>query len=396
MTTHTTQVLIIGGGTAGISVAARLREAAPNLEVTLVDPAEHHDYQPLWTLVGAGVFPRAQSRRTMAEVIPAGVRWVKERAVSFEPTQRAVVLEGGDRWEYEQLVVAMGIQLDWDKIEGLKGNLGKHNICSNYAWETVESTWENFQRFKGGDAIFTIPPMPIKCAGAPQKIMWLFEDYVRKHGLRRQTRVHIYSAGAVIFGVEKYRKALERLIEQREVITHFKQNLVAVNAAKQEATFEHVETKQREVVGFDLLHISPPQSAPDVLKQSPLAGAGGWVEVDKHTMQHVRYPDVWSLGDCSSLPTSRTGAVIRKEAPILVENLLAARRGEPLPGRYDGYASCPLVTGYGRVILAEFDYDGKPAESFPFDQSQERYSMYMLKAYGLPEMYWNGMLKGRM
>ena len=180
------------------------------------------------------------------------------------------------------------------------------------------------------------------------------------------------------------------------MITHFKQNLVAVDAARREATFEHVETKQREVVGFDLLHISPPQSAPDVLKQSPLAGAGGWVEVDKYTMQHVRYPDVWALGDCSSLPTSRTGAAIRKEAPILVENLLAARRGEPLPGRYDGYASCPLVTGYGRVILAEFDYDGKPAESFPFDQSQERYSMYMLKAYGLPEMYWNGMLKGRM
>lgn len=396
MTTHKTQLLIIGGGTAGISVAARLRDASPNLHVTILDPAAHHDYQPLWTLIGAGVFPRSQSRRTMESVVPAGVQWIKAAAASFEPDQHAVITADGDRWEYEQLVVAMGIQVDWDKIEGLKGNLGKNGICSNYAWESVESTWQQFQQFKGGDAIFTIPPMPIKCAGAPQKIMWLFEDYVRKNGMRRDARVHVFSAGAVIFGVEKYRKALEKLIEQRDVLTHYKQNLVAVNADRREATFEHVDSKARETVKYDLLHISPPQSAPDVIKSSPLAGPGGWVEVDKYTMQHVRFPDVWSLGDCSSLPTSRTGAAIRKEAPILVENLLAARRGEPLPGRYDGYASCPLVTGYGRVILAEFDYDGKPAESFPFDQSQERYSMYMLKAYGLPEMYWNGMLKGRM
>jgi sulfide:quinone oxidoreductase len=141
--------------------------------------------------------------------------------------------------------------------------------------------------------------------------------------------------------------------------------------------------------------VVPPQSAPDFIKKSELADKAGWVEVHKHTLQHARFPNVFSLGDCSSLPCSRTGAAIRKQAPVLVENLLAQRAGHKLVASYDGYASCPLVTGYGKLILAEFDYDGRPQESFPFDQSQERYSMYALKAYGLPEMYWNGMLRGR-
>lgn len=395
MATQKTQILIVGGGTAGITTAARLRLQAPELDVTIVEPSAWHDYQPLWTLVGAGVFPRDRSRRSTASVIPDGARWVQARATSFEPEQQRVLLDNGDAWEYEQLVVGLGIQLDWGKIDGLQGNVGKNGICSNYAWDTVESTWGAFQSFKEGKALFTMPPVPIKCAGAPQKIMWLFEDYARRQGFRARASVQFWNAGARIFGVDKYRRALERLVEERNVEPHYLQNLVAVDAAKRQATFEHTETKAQTTVAFDLLHVTPPQSAPDVVKQSPLANSAGWVDVDKYTLQHTRYPAVWSLGDCSSLPASRTGAAIRKQAPVLVDNLLAARHGLSLTAKYDGYASCPLVTGYGRLILAEFDYDGNPAESFPFDQAQERYSMYMLKAYGLPELYWNGMLRGR-
>lgn len=388
-------ILIVGGGTAGLTVASRLRASDPSLAITLIEPSEHHYYQPLWSLVGAGVFAKESTRRLEADYIPDGVQWLKTRAVAFEPQTSTVLTEDGQRHEYEQLVVAVGIQLDWDKIEGLAGQLGRNGICSNYSYDTVDSTWQALQAFRGGNAIFTFPATPIKCAGAPQKIMYLADDHFRRRGVRDSARVIFASAGAGIFGVQKYARALSKVVQRRGIDTLFRHNLTAVDASAKKATFQHLDTGEQRILDYDLLHVTPPQSAPDVIKRSPLANADGWVEVHKHTLQHVRFPNVFALGDASSLPTSRTGAAIRKQAPVLVENLLATRAGAPSEARYDGYASCPLITGYGRLILAEFDYDGKPAESFPFDQSQERYSMYALKAYGLPEMYWNGMLRGR-
>lgn len=389
------QVLIVGAGTGGISVAARLQNLAKPPEVAIIDPSERHYYQPIWTLVGAGVFSRESSARDQADYIPAGATWIKDAVASFDPEHHAVKTRGGETITYDQLVVAPGIQLDWDKIKGLKGNLGKGGICSNYSYETVESTWETLRGFKGGNAIFTFPSNPIKCAGAPQKIMYLADDHLRKIGVRERSTIIYASAAPAIFGVKKYARALDKVVARKGIETRFRHELVEVRADAREAVFRQLDGGAEVVLPYEMLHVTPPQSAPDFVKQSPLASSAGWVEVHKHTLQHVRYPDVFALGDASSLPTSRTGAAIRKQAPVLVENLMAFRAGEKLAASYDGYASCPLVTGYGKVIMAEFDYDGTPTESFPFDQARERYSMYALKAYGLPEMYWNGMLRGR-
>lgn len=388
-------MLILGGGTAGLTVAARLVNAGVS-GVVLVETSEVHYYQPLWSLVGAGVFPREQSARPEADYVPRGVRWVKGWVEGFAPETNAVTLRDGTRLTYDHLVVALGIQLDWKSIEGLQGHLGKDGLVSNYSYETVSSTWEALRNFQGGNAIFTMPTPPVKCAGAPQKILYLAEDHLRRRGVREKSRVIWASAGAAMFGVPKYREALERVVATRGIETMFRQELVAVRPAAKEAVFRHLDEGGEKVLKYDLLHVVPRQSAPDVIKQSALADSAGWVEVHKHTMRHLRFPNVWSLGDCSSLPTSRTGAAIRKQAPILVDNLLAVREGREPTGSYDGYTSCPLVTGYGKLILAEFDYDGNPTETFPFDQAQERYSMYALKAYVLPEVYWNGMLRGRM
>lgn len=387
-------VLILGGGTAGISVAARLTNAGVT-GVVLVEPSEVHYYQPFWTMVGAGVVKREDTARPEADYVPRGVSWVKDWVEAFEPEANAVVLRSGKRLTYDQLVVALGIQLDWKSIDGIQGQVGKGGIVSNYAFETVNSTWEALRNFQGGNAVFTFPPPPIKCAGAPQKIMHLAEEHLRRIGVREKSRVIYMSAGAAMFGVPKYREALDKVVARKGIETQFRQDLVAVRPAAKEAVFRHLDNGSETVLKYDLLHVVPKQSAPDIVKRSPLADAVGWVEVHKHTTQHVRYPNVWSLGDCASLPTSRTGAAIRKQAPVLVENLLALRAGKDPTAHYDGYASCPLVTGYGKLILAEFDYDGNPTESFPFDQAQERYSMYALKMYVLPEMYWNGMLRGR-
>jgi sulfide:quinone oxidoreductase len=235
----------------------------------------------------------------------------------------------------------------------------------------------------------------VKCGGAPQKIAYLADDAFRRQGVREKTTLIFASGGAGIFAVEKYARTLRGVVARKGIDARFRTDLTEIRPDAREAVFRHLETGEETVLRYDLLHVTPPQSAPDFVRRSPLANADGWVDVDKYTLRHARYANVFALGDASSLPTSKTGAAIRKQAPVLVRNLLAAMRGEPLPARYDGYTACPLVTGYGRLVLAEFDYDLRPRETFPFDQSKERRSMYWLKKHALPELYWRAIMKGR-
>jgi sulfide:quinone oxidoreductase len=390
MTKH--QIIIVGGGTAGITVAARLQLAQPELDIAIVEPSAIHYYQPLWTLVGGGQFQREVTARPEADYIPPGHTWIHERVEAFDPEHRRVRLHGGASLEYEQLVVCAGIQLDWSAIDALAEHIGTRGLCSNYSYDTVAYTWQCISEFRGGRAIFTHPATTVKCGGAPQKIMWLAEEQFRRMGVREQAEVTFATPGARIFGVTKYRRTLERLVAERNIVTRFGHELIAVDPANKRASFRHAD--QVVELDYEFMHVTPPQSAPDFIKRSPLADGHGWVEVDKYSTQHTRFPDVFSLGDCSSLPCSKTGAAVRKQAPVTVANLLAHRAAQPLEARYDGYSSCPIVTGVGQLILAEFDYDGNPCESFPFDQAQPRYSMYALKAYALPQLYWNGMLRG--
>ena len=389
------RVLIVGGGTAGITVAARLARRSGGDGLAIVEPSSSHYYQPLWTLVGGGVFPKEASRRAEADYIPKGVEWVRDAVAAFHPEENAVATREGRRLTYDFLVVAAGLQLDWGAVEGLAGNVGRDGICSNYSFETVDSTWECINEFRGGTALFTMPGTAVKCGGAPQKIMYLADETFRKHGVRDRSRVVFASAKPSIFDVERYARTLERVIARKGIETRFQHDLVAVRPGAREAVFRRIDTGESVTIAYDMIHVTPPMSAPDFIKQSPLAGAGGWVDVDRATLRHVRYPNVYALGDCSGLPTSKTGAAIRKQAPVLVENLSSAMAGGNGAASYDGYTSCPLVTGYGKLVLAEFNYDKTPTETFPFDQSKERRSMYLLKAYGLPALYWHGMLRGR-
>jgi sulfide:quinone oxidoreductase len=389
------KIVIIGAGTGGITVAARLQnKKIPSCKILLVDPAEKHFYQPLWTLVGAGVFPHESSEREMRNIIPKDVEWVKKGVSSFDPENNSITLSDNSTIKYDVLVVAAGMQLNWEKIKGAKEALNTPYVCSNYITYGSTKTWQVMQQTDSGNAIFTQPPLPIKCAGAPQKAAYLADDYFRSKGMRKNINVMFANNGPRIFGVEKYRIALEKVIKEKEIDTRFEHNLIEVKSSEKIAVFERAN-KDLVEIPYSMLHIVPPMSAPDFIKSSSLADAQGWVDVDKFTMQHNRFKNVFSLGDCSSLPTSRTGAAIRKEAPVLVENIVEFLYKKTLSHKYDGYSSCPLVTSRGKVILAEFDYDGKPAETFPFDQSKERWSMWLLKAYLLPKLYWNGMLKGR-
>jgi len=404
METSHHEILIIGAGAAGITTAAHLLNHDPAPAVTLLDPASKHYYQPLWTLVGGGVTKKEETEREMADFIPDGATWIQDAATEIDPAHNTVRTRDGRTLTYDYLVVAPGLKVHWDGIPGLKESIGKGGVCSNYDYHQSDYTWEALQalgRMKGqAKALFTQPSGPFKCGGAPQKIMYLAADYLRKHGRLRHTQIQFFTPGTVIFGVVPFAKTLNKVIKRYGITPHFYSELIEIRPDKQEAVFRMSGgdgAPTTRVESYNFLHVVPPQSAPDFLKASPLANTDGWTDVDKGTLQHVRFPNVFGLGDAGSTPNAKTGAAIRKQAPIVAHNLLQYRKTGALahPEIYTGYSSCPLITGYGKLILAEFDYNNQPMPSFPFDTSQERYSMYVLKKDVLPGMYWHGMLKGR-
>ena len=390
------KVLIVGAGTAGISVAARLAKKLPAGSIAILDPVKVHYYQPLWTLVGGGVGRREDTVREQREFMPRGVDWICEAAETFDPEGNLVVLKNATALTYDFLIVCPGIQLDWNKIEGLEGNMGKHGICSNYSYDSVVDTWPAIEATKEGSALFTHPSTPIKCGGAPQKIMYLAESTFRKRGLRDRVDVQFVSGMGSSFAVPRYQQALDAVMDRRDIKPTYMHDLVEIRAEERIAVFARVDdASQRIEKPYSMIHVTPPMSSPEFLRNSRLANEGGWCDVDKGTLQSPKYANVFSLGDASSLPTSKTGAAIRKQAPVCAANVLAVIEGKQPTAIYDGYTSCPLVTDYGKLILAEFDYDKNLKETFPFDQSKERWSMYMLKKHLLPKLYWFGMLKGR-
>ncbi|WP_432137015.1 MULTISPECIES: FAD-dependent oxidoreductase [unclassified Streptomyces] len=391
-------VAVIGGGSAGISVAARLRRAGVT-DITLIEPSDTHWYQPLWTLVGGGQAPLGASRRPEGSVIPDGVRWIRRRALSVDPEARTVALSGGAELAYEYLVVAPGLQLDWAGVPGLAAAVGHDRVSSNYAPEFAPRTWELIKGMRSGTAVFTHPATPLKCGGAPQKIAYLAADHWRREKVLDRIRIILVVPDPALFKVPAWTRVLEKVAARYGIEVRLRSELTAVDGDRRELVITDHANGTEETVRYDLLHAVPPQSAPDWIKGGPLADPGsaqGFVAADKHTLRHPSYDTVFALGDVANLPTSKTGAAVRKQAPVVAANLLDVMNGRSPSRRYDGYTSCPLVTARDRMLLAEFDYDLNPTPTFPLlDPFEERRSMWVFKRYGLPPVYWHGMLTGR-
>ena len=387
-------VVIVGGGSGGIAAAASILKRRV-VSLAIVEPSSDHFYQPGWTMVGGGVFQSPVTRRDTASVIPRGAIWIQEAAESFQPEQNQVTLADGATLTYRQLVVAPGIRLAWEKIAGLEDTLGRNGVTSNYRFDLAPYTWELVQGLKSGRAIFSQPPMPIKCAGAPQKAMYLSCDQWEERGVLGDIEVEFRNAGGVLFGVDAYVPALMEYVERYGIQLKLNSNLVAVDGASRTATFV---TDDGDITReFDMIHVVPPQVAPDFVANSPLAAKSGFVDVDQFTLQHVRYANVWGLGDGGSSPNAKTAAAVRKQAPIVAVNLVAALDGKDPVSEYDGYGSCPLTVERGKIVLAEFGYGGKLMPSFPewlIDGTRPAKLSWLLKSEALPWIYWNGMLKG--
>lgn len=391
-------LLIVGGGAAGVSVANNMLRQNAAIDIALIEPSDKHYYQPGFTIIGGGAYTLKQATRNEADLINPKVKWVKDFAESFQPEQKSVTLRSGDTISYDYLVVCPGLQLDWDKIKGLKETLGKNNVCSNYSADTVEYTWECIQAVQSGTALFTQPPMPIKCAGAPQKIMYLAADRFRKKGILDKFTIEFCNAGPAMFGVPFFAKALTKVVADYGIKTSFNHNLVSIDGPAKTATFETTDSdgnKLQVVKKFDMIHVTPPQSAPDFIKKSPLANAAGWVDVNEKTLQHNKYSNIFGLGDATSTPNAKTAAAVRKQVPVVVDNILSLIARKQVEAGYDGYGSCPLTTSLNTVMLAEFSYGGKVTPSFPLlDPRKNRWIWWWGKTTGFPWLYWHLMLKG--
>lgn len=394
-------VVIIGAGAAGIAAASSLLAREPHLDIAVIDPADVHYYQPGWTMVGAGVFSPAATAREMAAVLPRKVHWIKAAVAAFEPEKNSVVLEGCRVVSYRQLIVCPGLKLDWHAIEGLPDTLGQNGVTSNYRYDLAPYTWRLVRELKGGRALFTQPPMPIKCAGAPQKAMYLSSDHWRRSGRLAHIDVQFFNAGAVLFGVADYVPALMEYVKRYDISLNFGFNLSAIDGPARQATFQRtleggvVETVTSE---FDMIHVVPPQKAPEFVRVSALADQAGWVDVDQATLRHKVYSNVFALGDAANTPNAKTAAAARKQAPVVAHNVLAALGKAAGEAAYDGYGSCPLTVERGKIVLAEFLYGGKVAPTLPtwlIDGKRPSRLAWLLKERILPPLYWQGMLKGR-
>ena len=435
------KIVIVGGGLSGVATAAKLKNTLSNPDITVIEPnTESVSYQPGQTLIGAGLWKKSDIMYNTKDFMPSGVNWIQDKAVEFDPDNNQVRTAGGQTISYDFLVVAAGLVLDFGAIKGLEevGDvysldksdaaraqkiLGKDGLCSIYFADGAVDTWTQMQKFladaKSGKKVKGVFPEPhtaFKCGGAQKKVVNLVDARLNEAKARANADLDFYTNGGRLFGVPIYHDAIEAQMKARNVNVAYSHKFVEVDPSKKVAVLEkhwkekvwdeelemedEVTRTQRVEAQYDFCHVIPPQKAPKEIANSPIGSGAGWVPVDQYTLQHLKYPNVFSLGDIAAVPLGKTGGTARKQYNVLVENLVATMEGKAMTAKFDGYTVCPLITSIGTVMMAEFKWnpDGPgavPAPSFPLDPAQERWLMWLLKAYMLKPMTVYGMLSGR-
>ncbi|MEZ5752615.1 MAG: FAD/NAD(P)-binding oxidoreductase [Paracoccaceae bacterium] len=402
--TTNARIVIIGAGAAGTALANRLVRRLEGAQITLIDPRAEHLYQPGLSLVAAGLKPASYVLSRTTDWLPDGVTLVSERVAAVDPEVQSVTTDGGQTLNYDFLIVAPGLVLDHDAIEGFSLDIvGQGGIGALYAGpEYAARTWEAASRFieEGGRGIFTRPATEMKCAGAPLKHTFLIDDRLRRAGNRGAAEIVYAAPQTSLFGVPIVAEKVRMLFGDRGIGFTQQRNLHAIDAGRKIATFVDADGASHEE-DYDYMHVIPPQRAPDFVVQSGLAWADrwtdqGWVDCDQATLRHNRYDNIWALGDVAGVPKGKTAASVKWQVPVVEDHLIAALQGREGTETYNGYTSCPLITRIGRAMLVEFDYNNNLTPSFPgiIAPLEELWISWLMKEVALKATY-NAMLRGR-
>lgn len=396
------KIAIAGGGAAGLTVASRLAHLLDGAEITIVEPSAEHYYQPGFTLIGAGVKPTGYSILSTADYVARGVKWLQERVAEFDPVGNKLTTDTGTVLAYDYLVVATGLTLDYAAIEGMDTNLiGRNGIASVYAGPRfAEISWQALAKFveTGGVGLFGRPATEMKCAGAPLKQTFLADDHLRRAGTRAKSKIIYNAHNPALFSVPLVDAKVKELFARQQFEINYSHVLSKIDAERRIATYT---TAQGPVeLKWDFINVIPPMRAPMPVRRSALAwqsgpfAADGWMEVDKATLRHARFANVFGVGDINGVPKGKTAASVKWQAPVAVDHLVASIEGKQGSERYNGYTSCPLITKIGQAMLVEFDYDNNLTPSFPFiNPLEEHWLPWVIKEKLLKPNY-TAMLRG--
>ena len=398
------RIVIAGSGLGGLAIANRLSRELDGAKITIIDRKEIHNYQPGYTLVATGIWPVGKVSDRNADLVPAGVEWVREMVAEFDPEANAVVTDSGKRIEYDYLVVATGLHLDFAQIEGMDvAAIGTNGLgCVYPSPEAAQATWMAMDRFRqqGGHALMTLPATPLKCAGAPLKMTFMIADRLKQAGTRAASTIDFHSALGNIFSVPRINEEVLRRWAELDIPVTFNSKLMAVDIGSRRATVTSPEGERTEI-DYDFIHVVPPMRAPDSVKNSPLSwkeggfAAGGWLEVDPKTLRHRRFPNVFGIGDINGTAKGKTAATVKKSAPLVAQHLIEVIAGREPSLVFDGYTSCPLLLREGSALLIEFDYENNLTPSLPMiDPLQDSYFAWVMK-YRLLKPAYMAVAKGR-
>ncbi|RTE64409.1 NAD(P)/FAD-dependent oxidoreductase [Amphritea opalescens] len=369
------RIVIAGGGAAGMAIANKLNMYLRGARITVVEPRPYHWYQPGQTLLLAGVYDsRDDVVSTNKEYMDADVRWINDSVTEFDPDNNQLHTAQTGKLDYDYLIVATGLELRFDLIEGLDPDqIGQDGIASIYhspeAGIASHKQAMKFAQSNGGQGVFTRPKGAMKCAGAPLKATNLVEYFAHQAGQRDRFQFDYMTAEDFLFSVKVFDKRLQEIWQEREIQPHYEHDLQAIDSQTQEAWFSTRDGGQIKAE-WDFIHISPPMSAIPVVRDSALADTAdfkGYVEVDKYSLQHKRYANVFGLGDTVGTPVGKTAASVKAQLPVVATNLTALIREEEMPARWDGYTSCPMILDVGHAMLWEFDYSLQPVTALPFE-----------------------------
>lgn len=398
------RIVIAGAGAAGLAAAARLSQRLKGAKIILVDARKEHFYQPGFTLVAAGIKPQQYVASSTAEYLPPGVELVEERVAEFDPEGNALVTEAGRRIPYDYLVVATGLKLNYAAIEGMdETRIGQDGMGSIYHSPAgAAATWQALSAFadKGGTGVFLRPGTEMKCAGAPLKYTFLSDDHLRRRGNRSKAEIIYHSNNKALFSVPIVSEKVRMLFKERDVQVKYERTLQRIDLDRRIATFKTAGGSEEQP--YDFINVIPPMGAPDPVLNSPLPWksgpwvAEGWLEVDKGTLRHARFPNVFGVGDIAGVPKGKTAASVKWQVPVAVDHLVADIAGQASTAVYNGYTSCPLITRLGQAMLVEFNYDNDLTPSFPgvIAPLEELWISWVMKTMALKPTYIS-MLRGR-